>query len=160
MFAAKLRESVRIHLRSDVPVGCALSGGMDSSSIAMLVNEINAGQASSLYTFTSTFPGDSRDERAYVDAVVTSIQATPHFVTPDASRFLEEMDHFLRIDDEPIGGLSIYAGYCIARLTREAGVPPLGTGGTGRCRTPGQSDMATTGEERRTGAGALPSIRV
>ena len=102
MFAAKLRESVRIHLRSDVPVGCALSGGVDSSSIAMLVNEINAGQASSLYTFTSTFPGDSSD----------------------------------------------------------AGVPPLGTGGTGRCPTPGQSDMSTTGEERRTGAGALPSIRV
>lgn len=123
LFAAKLCESVRIHLRSDVPVGCALSGGMDSSAIAMLVNVINAGQASSLQTFTSTFPGDPRDERDYVDAVVTSTQATPHFVTPDASRFLEEMDHFLRIHDEPIGGLSIYAGYCIARLTHQAGVP-------------------------------------
>jgi asparagine synthase (glutamine-hydrolysing) len=123
LFAAKLRESVRLHLRSDVPVGCALSGGMDSSAIAMLVNEINAGQASTLQTFTSTFPGDPSDERAYVDAVISSIRSAPHFVTPNAQSFLEEMDHFLRMHDEPIGGLSIYAGYCIARLTRHAGVP-------------------------------------
>ncbi|MGH2496286.1 MAG: asparagine synthetase B family protein, partial [Ktedonobacteraceae bacterium] len=71
LFAAKLRESVRLRLRSDVPVGCALSGGMDSSSIAMLVNEINAGQAATLHTFTSTFPGDPLDERSYVDAVTS-----------------------------------------------------------------------------------------
>ncbi len=123
LFAAKLRESVRLRLRSDVPVGCALSGGMDSSSIAMLVNEINAGQAATLHTFTSTFPGDPLDERSYVDAVTSSIRSTPHFITPDAHSFLEEMDHFLRMHDEPIGGLSIYASYCIARLTRQAGVP-------------------------------------
>ena len=123
LFAAKLRESVRMHLRSDVPVGCALSGGMDSTSIAMLVNEIHDGQAATLHTFTSTFPGDATDEREYVDAVVSSIRAAPHFVTPNAGLFLEEMDHFLRMHDEPVGHLSMYAGYCIARLTREAGVP-------------------------------------
>ncbi|HET9999905.1 MAG TPA: asparagine synthase (glutamine-hydrolyzing) [Ktedonobacteraceae bacterium] len=123
LFAAKLRESVRLRLRSDVPVGCALSGGMDSSAIAMLVNEINASQASTLHTFTSTFPGDPLDERSYVDAVTSSIRSTPHFVTADARTFLEEMDHFLRIHDEPIGSLSIYASYCIARLTRQTGVP-------------------------------------
>ncbi len=123
LFAAKLRESVRLHLRSDVPVGCALSGGMDSSAIAMLVDEINANHAAPLHTFTSTFPGDPTDERAYVDAVIANIRSASHFVTPDAHSFLAEMDHFLRMHDEPIGGLSIYAGYCIARLTRQAGVP-------------------------------------
>lgn len=123
LFAAKLRESVRLHLRSDVPIGCALSGGMDSSAIAMLVDEINADQASALHTFTSTFPGDPTDERSYVDAVISCIRSASHFVTPDAHNFLAEMDHFLRMHDEPIGGLSIYAGYNIARLTRQAGVP-------------------------------------
>lgn len=123
LFAAKLRESVRLHLRSDVPVGCALSGGMDSSAIAMLVDEINDDRAAALHTFTATFPGDATDERAYVDAVNSCIRSTSHFVTPDAHSFLAEMDHFLRMHDEPIGGLSIYAGYNIARLTRQAGVP-------------------------------------
>lgn len=123
LFAEKLRECISIHLRSDVPVGCALSGGLDSSTIAVLVNELQDGQGTPLHTFTSTFTGDKTDEREYVDTVVSSIRAVPHYVTPGPAAFLKEMDRFLRIHDEPVGSLSIYAGYCIARLTREAGVP-------------------------------------
>src|SRR5262249_18521647 len=39
LFLKKARECVQIHMRSDVPVGCALSGGLDSSAIALLMNE-------------------------------------------------------------------------------------------------------------------------
>ena len=123
MFAEKLRESVRIHLRSDVPIGCALSGGLDSSTIAVLVNELQNPHNTTLHTFTSTFSGDKVDERTYADAVVAKIRATPHFTTPDPFRFLEELDSFLYMQDEPVGSLSIYAGYCIARLTKDAGIP-------------------------------------
>ncbi len=123
LFADKLLESVRFHLRSDVPVGCALSGGMDSSAIAMYVNELKDGQDYPLHTFTSTFPGDKTDEREYVDAIVSRIQAVPHYVTPNPATFLNELNGFLRTHDEPVGSLSIYASYCIARLTREAGIP-------------------------------------
>ncbi len=123
MFAQKLRECVTIHLRSDVPVGCALSGGLDSSSIATLVHHIQQDKQHSLHTFTATFPGDAVDERMYVDAILPAVQATPHFVTPQPTTFMEEMDDFLRTHDEPVGSLSVYAGYCIARLTRQASVP-------------------------------------
>lgn len=123
LFADKARECVRIHLRSDVPVGCALSGGLDSSSIAVLVNALKDGQGDPLHTFTATFPGDAIDEREYADAVVAKIRASPHFVTPEPAVFLEELDRFLWIHDEPVGSISMYAGYCVARLTREAGVP-------------------------------------
>lgn len=123
LFASKLRESVGFHLRSDVPVGCALSGGMDSSAIAMLVNELKDGQDYPLHTFTSTFPGDKTDEREYVNLVVTSTRAIPHYVTPSPVTFLTELNSFIRTHDEPVGSLSIYASYCIARLTREAGIP-------------------------------------
>ena len=122
LFADKLRESVRIHLRSDLPVGCALSGGLDSSSIAMLVNELKGDQDSPLHTFTSTFPGDKTDERKYVEAIVSRIRGIPHYVSPDPTTFLEELDCFLRTHDEPIGSLSMYASYCIARLTKGAGI--------------------------------------
>lgn len=122
LFAAKLRECVLIHLRSDVPVGCALSGGLDSSSIAVLMNELRNGRSDPFHTFTVTFPGDAIDEREYADAVLAKVHALRHFVTPEPREFLEELDRFLWIHDEPVGSLSMYAGYCVARLTREAGI--------------------------------------
>jgi asparagine synthase (glutamine-hydrolysing) len=123
LFADKLRESVHIHLRSDVPVGCALSGGMDSSAIAMLANELRDEHDYPLHTFTSTFPGDKTDEQEYVNEVVAHIRAEPHYIEPNPASFLTELNSFLRTHDEPVGSLSVYAGYCIARLTREAGIP-------------------------------------
>lgn len=123
LFAAKLRESVRIHMRSDVPVGCALSGGMDSSSIAMLVDEMKGEQDFPLHTFSCTFPDDPADERKYIEAIVSGIRSMPHYVVPRPESFLEELKPFLYMHDEPIGGASVYASYCIARLTREAGIP-------------------------------------
>jgi asparagine synthase (glutamine-hydrolysing) len=122
LFANKLSECVRLHLRSDVPVGCALSGGLDSSSIAVLTSRLQDGLGEPLHTFTSTFPGDAADEREYVDAVLENIHTSPHFVTPDPELFLEELDRFVWIHDEPVGGTSMYAGYCVARLTQQAGV--------------------------------------
>ncbi len=123
LFLNKARECVRIHLRSDVPVGCALSGGVDSSSIALLMNELTGGCTSPFHTFTVTFPQDAIDEREYADAILASIHASPHFVTPDPIEFLDELDRFLWIHDEPVGSFSMYAGYCLARVTRKHGVP-------------------------------------
>ncbi|WP_312740797.1 asparagine synthase (glutamine-hydrolyzing) [Candidatus Nitrospira neomarina] len=121
-FAAKLDECVRIHLRSDVPVGCTLSGGLDSSSIAILVHR-QAGPSADLHTFTSTCIGDPPDERAYVEAVLDSIRGIPHYVMPSAQGLLDDLNDFVWHHDEPVGSLSMYAGYCLARLTHIAGVP-------------------------------------
>jgi asparagine synthase (glutamine-hydrolysing) len=81
------------------------------------------GAASALHTFTVTFPGHHSDERTYVDAVLAHMDAHPHFVTPTPEGFLQDLDRFLWIHDEPVGGFSQYAGYSVARLTRQAGVP-------------------------------------
>jgi asparagine synthase (glutamine-hydrolysing) len=123
LFTNKFRECVGIHLRSDVPVGCALSGGLDSSAIAVLVKTFKNGQNNPLHTFTSTFPGEMIDEREYAEAVVTEINATAHFVTPNPAGFLQDLDRFLWIHDEPVPSLQMYASYCVARITRDAGVP-------------------------------------
>jgi asparagine synthase (glutamine-hydrolysing) len=122
-FTDCLRESVQLHLRSDVPVGCALSGGLDSSSIAILVNEIQDSHDEPFHTFTSTFPGERIDERNYVDVVTQAIKSQPHFVTPDPVQFLNDWPRFVWMHDEPVGSLSVYASYCIARRTSELGVP-------------------------------------
>ncbi|MBX7100000.1 MAG: asparagine synthase (glutamine-hydrolyzing) [Myxococcaceae bacterium] len=120
LFAPALRLAVAEHLRSDVPVGCALSGGLDSSALAALVNEKNP---KSLETFTATFPGTPVDESAWVEKVLQVVKANPHRVSPTPQRFLEELDSFVWHHDEPVGTLSQYAGWCVARLTREAQVP-------------------------------------
>lgn len=124
LFGDKLRECVRMHLRSDVPVGCALSGGLDSSSIAVIVDALQDSQSPLLNTFTLAVPGEPIDEQDYADAVVASLRRpSPHVVSLHPEVFLKDLDRFLWIHDEPVGSLSMYAGYCIARLTRQAGVP-------------------------------------
>jgi asparagine synthase (glutamine-hydrolysing) len=129
-FAAGLRDSVRLHRRSDVPVGCALSGGLDSSSIVALCAE-DAANAHRLHTFTATFPGETIDEAGHAAVVARATAAEAQFVRPDPMELLRDLDHFVWIHDEPVSNLSIYASYCVARAAREAGVPVLlnGQGG-------------------------------
>ena len=160
LFADKLRESIQLHLRSDVPVGCALSGGMDSSSIAMLVDELKEDQDFPLHTFTLTFPGDEADEREYAEAVVSRIRAVPHYVTPDPDTFLTELNSFVYTHDEPVGSFSNYAGSCLARLTREAGIPVTlsGQGGDEILSGYWQSYFLYLRQLERRG-GMLPLIR-
>jgi asparagine synthase (glutamine-hydrolysing) len=76
-----------------------------------------------LETFSATFPGHAVDERAHIDRVVAHVGAHAHFVSPTAEGFLDDFDRFLFSHDEPVGSLSQYAGYAVARLTRAAGVP-------------------------------------
>ena len=118
---------MRIHLRSDVPVGCALSGGLDSSAVAVLANTPGR-VATDLHTFTSICVGEPPEERKYVEAVLANIRATPQFVTPSAQGFLDDIDAFVWHHDEPVASLSMYAGYCIARRTRAANVPVILSG--------------------------------
>lgn len=122
-FRPVFEESVRITLRSDVPVGFALSGGLDSSSIAVVVNALNGDSSHKRHSFTATFPGFPFDERSYVETVARRTSSTTHFTTPTPDGFLEDIDRFLWFHDEPVGSLSQYSAFCVARITREAGVP-------------------------------------
>lgn len=123
LFSEKLKESVGIHLRSDVPVGISLSGGLDSGSIAFFANSFRNGKTEPFHTFTSTFPGSPIDEREYVECVLNKIPARTHFTTPTPDRFIAEMDRLIWTHDEPVGSSSVYAPFCIARIAREDGVP-------------------------------------
>src|SRR5688572_19691807 len=68
-----LGDAVRIRMRSDVPLGTCLSGGMDSSLIVSLVARNLAGAGAggpAQETFTACFPGSASDETVHVDTVV------------------------------------------------------------------------------------------
>lgn len=115
-----LRETLLLHLRSDVPVGISLSGGLDSGAIAAMVSK-SLGRHDA-HTFTCTFPGDRRDERRFAEAARESLTGSASFVTPSPVEFQAQLREFTWAHDEPVGGLSVYAAYRLAREMRATGV--------------------------------------
>jgi asparagine synthase (glutamine-hydrolysing) len=126
--AARLRDlledSVRLRLRSDVPVGSCLSGGLDSSAIVCLARRL-LGEGVDYHVFVGRFPGTSADEWAYAETVIKATGATAHVVEPKADGFLAELPEFLWMNELPVGSSSQYAQWCVFRRAREDGVTVL-----------------------------------
>ncbi|HQQ82048.1 MAG TPA: asparagine synthase (glutamine-hydrolyzing) [Cyclobacteriaceae bacterium] len=110
-------ESVRIHLRSDVPVGCQLSGGVDSSAVFAFMHKHYKGSA--IHSFTVQFPGYEKDETPFVQRMLSGSTAVPHFTTTSPEGFLRDLDRFVWHHDEPVGSFAHYAGYVLAGLIAE-----------------------------------------
>ncbi len=128
-FRSRFEESVSLHLRSDVPVGTCLSGGLDSSAIACVASaELHRRgntEENRLHTFSACFDDSRLDERKYIRAVAASTNCKTHFVFPSGEGMCADMDRWIWHQEEPVGGSSAYAQYCVARLAREQGVKVL-----------------------------------
>ena len=115
------RRSVRLHLRADVPVGAALSGGIDSSAVVCAMREIEGG-ALDLHTFSFTAPGDRHDEERWADIAGHAARATMHKTTSDGGALTDGLDDLIRIQGEPFGSTSIFAQNRVYALVREHGI--------------------------------------
>ncbi len=125
-----LRDSVRLRLRSDVPVGTSLSGGVDSSAIVALASEL-AGD-STRHAFTARFPGFARDEWPYAEEVARAAGVRRHHaVEPSADQLLDDVDRLIALHQEPVVSSSVYAQWRVMQAARESGVVVLldGQGG-------------------------------
>lgn len=117
----KLRElmsdAVRLRLRSDVPLGAFLSGGIDSSIVCALAQEALAESGERLRTFTIGFPVKEFDESGYAERVATHL-GTDHQsleVQPSAVSILEKLVwHY----DEPFADSSAIPTWYLSELTR------------------------------------------
>jgi asparagine synthase (glutamine-hydrolysing) len=119
-----LVDSIRLRLRSDVPVGTSLSGGIDSSAVVTLSAQL--GREHRRHAFTATFPGYERDEWRYAELVARAAEVVEHHaVRPQAEELLEDLDRLVRDQEEPFGSTSIYAQWRVNRAAREAGVVVL-----------------------------------
>lgn len=123
-FRALFKESVRIHLRSDVPVGTCLSGGLDSSAIAVLMREIalEAGLDVARHSFSCEFDIPEADERVFTAQAIKAAEVTPHYIQPREADLLSDLRRLVYHQDEPFGSTSIYAQWSVFRLVRESGV--------------------------------------
>lgn len=123
--AAKVRElfleNVRLHLRSDVPVGAALSGGIDSSAIVMAMRQVQ-GDSLDLNTFSFMAEDVDVNEERWVDMIGKAATGAVYKVKPSPDELLSDLDQLIYIQDEPFGSTSIYAQYRVMRLAREKGI--------------------------------------
>lgn len=120
-------DSVRLRLRADVPVGSCLSGGLDSSSIVCVANQLlrSAGVASQQNTFSACATEKRYDERHYIDVVVDRTGVSPHYIYPGLDGLFEALDTLTWHQDEPFGSTSIYAQWHVFKLAAETHVNVL-----------------------------------
>ncbi len=126
-FKELFEDAVRMRLRSDVPVGSCLSGGLDSSSIVCESGRQLAQKKTQTtqYTYSAVYPDSPDDERRYVEAVLEKTGVSGQFVEPDGDTLFEDLEHLIYTQDEPFVSTSMYASYCVMRLAKGNGAKVL-----------------------------------
>jgi asparagine synthase (glutamine-hydrolysing) len=131
-------DSVRLRLRSDVPVGTALSGGIDSSAIAVCVDRLLRTEAENAVavgsrqrTFTAYFEDPGFDERPYAEAVVEQTGAEPRWISFSDDELVDDLPRIVEAQGEPFGSTSICAGWYVMREAKRSGLTVMldGQGG-------------------------------
>lgn len=114
---SKLRNSVRLQLRSDVPLGAYLSGGLDSSTVTLLAA---ADYEQQLETFTGAFSeGAAFDETRYATAVAEQAGARQHVTYPTEQDFTDSLEFLSYSMDEPAAGPGLFPQYYVSKLAAE-----------------------------------------
>ncbi|MBI5102223.1 MAG: asparagine synthase (glutamine-hydrolyzing) [Nitrospirae bacterium] len=113
-----LEDAVKIRLRSDVPLGAHLSGGIDSSTIACLAASLLG--SFKLKTFTGGFSdGKEFDETEYAKIVSRAAGTDFHEIFPTARDFIADFPRLVYFMDEPAAGPGIFPQYQVCKLARE-----------------------------------------
>jgi len=115
-FYELLEDSIRLHMRSDVPVGTCLSGGIDSSSIVCLAKHFLDSHIHK--TFSSCFDDKKYDEREYIYKVVEATDSDPHYIFPRPEDLFQEIEDLVWYQEEPFGSTSIFAQWCVFKLVK------------------------------------------
>lgn len=129
-FRDLLSDSVRLRLRSDVPVGVTLSGGLDSSSVMCLAGEHGriGRETSPLDAFNVEFEGAGYSERCFAEAAASKAGARIIMLRPGRADLARDWARFVRHMEEPFGGLSYFSNFQIYRLIRQHGIPVVLSG--------------------------------
>jgi len=111
------REAVRLRLRSDVPVGAFLSGGIDSTLVACTMREILPN--SSFTTFCASFEDEQLNEAPYAKQIAEHIGSDHHEVRFSSAELLNIFDVLIDHYDEPFADASMFPTFAVCRAARQ-----------------------------------------
>ena len=124
-FAELFEDAVRIRLRSDVPLGVCLSGGLDSTAVICAMDRVrraNGGGTTGQPVTAFTYHHPNFDERRYVDATLQRTGATLHLLEMDHVALWDLAESVMRAHDEPVHTLTAMVGYQLMRMIAGCGI--------------------------------------
>jgi asparagine synthase (glutamine-hydrolysing) len=127
-FRSRFNDAIRLRLRSDVPVGFSLSGGLDSSAIVCQAKKI--APTTQFQAFSACFEDAALDERDYIAVVLAATQSSGHRTFPQSISFWNTIKRILFHQDEPLGSSGSFAQWCVMAEARAHGTPVV-LGGQG-----------------------------
>ena len=113
----RLLDSVRLRLRSDVPVASFLSGGIDSTFVACAISEVEPG--AKLSTFCASFEDEQLDEAPYARAIADRIGSDHHEVRFSSTEVLSSFEALIDHYDEPFADASMFPTFAVCRAGRQ-----------------------------------------
>jgi len=123
-------KSVELHMRSDVKIGAALSGGLDSSAIVAAMKYLS-GNAARVETFSFIADDPAYSEEAWVDILTSAARVDSFKTSPSSSDFFNDIQNIIKLHEEPFGSISIFIQNRVFRLAAENNIKVMldGQGG-------------------------------
>jgi asparagine synthase (glutamine-hydrolysing) len=117
-----LNASVAKRLRSDVPIGTSLSGGIDSTGILRYIKQ---NQNNSFKTFSAVFPSFEKDETNYINLASDYFKVENIKVLTNEHGLINDFEKLMYHQEEPFPSSSLYAQYKVYQAAKQNGVSVL-----------------------------------